>query len=73
MKRTVAGILLIGMVLAGTARAEEKTSKPNLAPNPGFEQPTSPEGASPENCNQSHQSVAFRIIPTLCFQFAADG
>ena len=58
MKRYLAGVLLICMVFAGPVRAEEKTAaKPNLAPNPGFEQPTAPEGASPENWNAFSSKV----------------
>jgi hypothetical protein len=51
MNRYLAGMLLVCVAFAGLAKAEDKAAKPNLAPNPGFEQPTSPEGASPENWN----------------------
>ena len=51
MKQLFNGALLIYMALAGPAWSEDKPGKPNLAPNPGFEQPSSPEGASPENWN----------------------
>jgi hypothetical protein len=57
MKRYLAGVLFICMVSAGPARAEEKAEKQNLAPNPGFEQPTAPEGASPENWNAFSSKV----------------
>lgn len=57
MKRYLTGTLLICMVLAGPARGAEKSEGPNLAPNPGFEQPTSPEGASPENWNAFSSKV----------------
>ena len=43
------GFLLVCAVLAMPAYAAGKEDKPNLAPNSGFEQPTAPEGASPEN------------------------
>jgi hypothetical protein len=48
MKRYLTGVLLVCMFSVGPAKAEEKPAGTNLAPNPGFEQPESPEGASPE-------------------------
>ena len=57
MKRHLTGVLCVCMVFAGSAKAEEKAAKPNIAPNPGFEQPTSPEGASPENWNAFSSKV----------------
>ena len=57
MKRYLTGLLLVGVAFASPVGAEEKASNPNLAPNPGFEQPTSPEGASPENWNAFSSKV----------------
>jgi hypothetical protein len=57
MKQCLVGVLFICMAFASPAGAEEKASKPNLAPNPGFEQPTAPEGASPENWNAFSSKV----------------
>ena len=57
MKRYLAGILIVGTVFAGPARAEERALKPNIAPNPSFEQPTDPEGAPPENWNAFSSKV----------------
>lgn len=51
MKRYLAGVLIVCTVFAGPARAEENATRSNLALNPGFEQPTSPEGATPEKWN----------------------
>lgn len=57
MKSYLRGVLFVCMALVGPAKAEEKASNPNLAPNPGFEQPTSPEGASPEGWNAFSSKV----------------
>jgi hypothetical protein len=57
MKRYLTRVLFVSMVFAVPARADENTAKPNIAPNPSFEQPTSPEGASPENWNAFSSKV----------------
>ena len=53
----VAGALLICGFLVAPAFPEEKEAAPNLAPNSGFEEPSSPEGASPEGWNAFSSKV----------------
>jgi hypothetical protein len=58
MKRYLTSVVLVCMLFVCPARAEEKAAKPNLAPNPGFEQPAAPEGASPENWNAFSSKIS---------------